>query len=326
MKPRSWYFLIHRIPARPLYLRARVRTLLDRLGAVPLKKAVYVLPQAPGALDRLREVEAEIRAGAGEAFVCEARFPSPDDEALLVETFQERRRLEYARLASKAQAWLAKVGARKTAHPAWEAGRAQLDRELARITAVDFFSAGGREEATARLAELGRALRPSSRKRAPAGSRSWEGRTWVTRRGILVDRMACAWFIRRFLDAAARFRFAAPPHGLRAGETGFDMPGGEFSHEAGGCSLETLIAKTGIRDAALTRIAEIVHELDLRDGQFARPETAGVEQILSGIVAAHPDDQGRLERGLVLFDDLYRSWKRVPLAKVANPPDRRGRA
>ena len=141
----------------------------------------------------------------------------------------------------------------------------------------------------------------------------------MTRRGVHVDRIACAWFIRRFLDPAARFRFVAPGGGpSRPGEVGFDMPGGEFSHQDGGCSLETLIAATGVRDPALERIAEIVHDLDLKDGKFGRPESAGVERLLAGITA-HLDDPARLERGAALFDDLHRAWSKAvkpPLALV----------
>jgi hypothetical protein len=256
-KPGTWLLLIHRIPARPLYLRARIRTLLDRIGAAPLKKAVYALPREEGALERLREVAEEIRRGGGEAFVCEARFTDPGDEALL-----------HAR----------------------------------------------------------RADRHGARRSKPAAG-SWKGRTWVTRRGILVDRIACAWFIRRFLDPKARIRFAPPPYTIRPGESGFDLPGGEFSHESGGCSLETLIAKTGVRDAALERIARIVHELDLRDGTFDVPEARGIEHVLSGMVAALPDDESRLERGMALFDDLLRSLRRPPAPPAglrAGTPRREG--
>jgi len=90
------------------------------------------------------------------------------------------------------------------------------------------------------------------------------------------------------------------------------MPGGEFSHEGDRCSLETLVSRTGVRDPALERIAHIVHDLDLEDGKFALPETAGVGRLLAGMIAAHPDDASRLERGAVLLDDLHRAWSPKP--------------
>jgi hypothetical protein len=150
----------------------------------------------------------------------------------------------------------------------------------------------------------------------------------VTRAGILVDRIACAWFIRRFLDPSARIRFAPPPHSIHAGELGFDMPSGEFSHEQGGCSLETLIARTGIEDVALARVARIVHELDLRDGRYDVPEAPGVEQLLAGIVAGNPQDAARLERGMALLDDLYRSFApaKISMPKVSRSASPRKRS
>ena len=100
---------------------------------------------------------------------------------------------------------------------------------------------------------------------------------------------------------------------------------GTFTHDGGGCSFETLIAKTGTPDAALRRIAEIVHAIDLKDGKYDRPETAGVGQLLAGIVAAHADDATRLERGATLFDDLYRAFQdkpRVTMPKGLRVPRR----
>jgi hypothetical protein len=139
------------------------------------------------------------------------------------------------------------------------------------------------------------------------------GRTWVTRRGVKVDRISSAWFVRRFLDPTAKFRFIDPKkEEARAGEIGFDMVGGEFTHEGDRCTLETLVRRTAVRDAALSPITQIVHDIDLKDGKFGRPETAGVAQVLSGLFSANPDDESRLDRGFALFDDLYASFSKTP--------------
>src|SRR5205823_8741419 len=105
---------------------------------------------------------------------------------------------------------------------------------------------------------------------------------------------------------------------LRAGVLGFDMPGGAYTHEDGRCSRETLIARTRTPGPALARIAGIVHDIDLRDGRYGHPETAGVERLLGGVIAAHPDDPGRIEAGLTLFDHLFRSLEHP--ARVSPPP------
>jgi hypothetical protein len=296
----DWILLIHQIPARPLYLRARIRGLLARAGAVAVKNSVYAAPAREGVPARMQAIAAEIRERGGEVLLCDARFEDAD-ERRFIESCRRERAKNYAALREAA-----------TSGSATPAQAPRLERRLERIVAVDFFAAEGRREAEAAIARLGRGA--AGKRRGAAGA--WAGRTWVTRRGVHVDRMACAWYVRRFLDPGARFRFVAPGDVPRAGEVGYDMPGGSFTHEDGGCSFETLIAKTGANDPALRKIAEIVHDIDLKDGRFGRPETAGVAQLITGIVGAEPDDRARLERGAVLFDDLHRAFQDKPQPKL----------
>jgi hypothetical protein len=146
------------------------------------------------------------------------------------------------------------------------------------------------------------------------------GRTWVTRQGVKVDRISSAWFVRRFLDPKARLRFIDPKtEEARPGEIGFDMVGGEFTHEGDRCTLETLVRRSAVSDRALKPIIEIVHDIDLKDGKFGRPEAAGVAQILTGLFAASSDDQGRLDRGFAIFDDLYASFRKAR-PKISGAP------
>jgi hypothetical protein len=152
-------------------------------------------------------------------------------------------------------------------------------------------------------------------------TRGLVGRTWVTRRGVKVDRISSAWFVRRFLDPKARLRLIDPKtQKVRSGEIGFDMAGGEFTHEGDRCTLETLIRSTGVEDGALRPIAEIVHDIDLKDGKFGRAETPGVQRVLEGIFI-EPGDRARFERGFALLDDLYGSFggERGPSRKPRTP-------
>ena len=135
---------------------------------------------------------------------------------------------------------------------------------------------------------------------------------WITRRGLHVDRLACAWLVRRFVSPRARFRTVdAPPARYDDDEMGFDLPGGRFTHEGGRCSFEALLEATGNRDLGLARLAEIVHDLDLGDAKFDHPETAGVGTLLGGALAGVASDEERLAKGLAFFDDLYRSLGRT---------------
>ena len=137
------------------------------------------------------------------------------------------------------------------------------------------------------------------------------GRTWVTRTGIHVDRIASAWLIRRFIDADATFKFV-PAKGYRPepGEIRFDMFEAEHTHEGDQCTFEVLLKRFGLEDAALKPIAEIIHDLDLKDDKFERDETSGIAQLLAGLYASEEDDARRLARGSDLFESLYRSFQR----------------
>ncbi len=136
-----------------------------------------------------------------------------------------------------------------------------------------------------------------------------KGKTWVTRAGVKIDRIASAWLIRRFIDPDAQIRFVnANRWGKSEDEIAFDIVGGDYSHEADRCTFETLVVRFGIRDRAVREIAEIVHDIDLKDGAFGRSDAPGIQILIQGLVSAHPSDEARLERCLALFDDLAHSF------------------
>lgn len=150
------------------------------------------------------------------------------------------------------------------------------------------------------------------------------GRVWATRRGLHVDRIASAWLIRRFIDPQAQFRFIDSKEEKIPGEVRFDMVGGDFTHEGDACTFETLVRVAARPDPALRQIAEIVHDIDLKDGKFNRPDAAGIQQIVLGIILDCPDDDDRLRRGFALFDDLYASFRRHAQAPSRSPSTRAG--
>ena len=138
-------------------------------------------------------------------------------------------------------------------------------------------------------------------------------RVWVTRRGVQVDRIASAWLIRRFIDPKARFKFVAPQGYVpKADELRFDTFDGEFTHEGDRCTFEVLTLRLGRTDPALTALAEIVHDIDLKDSKFGRPESSGLALAFSGIAAGDASDETRLEKGGALLDGLYRHFGGKP--------------
>jgi hypothetical protein len=307
--PIRWHLLIHQLPPRPLYLRAKIRTRLARVGSVALKNSVYVLPNRDDCLEDLQWIAQEAASGGGEAYLCTGQFRHGVTDEELVQRFRQQSRQAYAALTRD----VAEVRKRWPGRGGDEAETAltvqRLKKRLDEAGATDFFGAPGRKEAERML----RSLEPRRTGRTAGASdgraSDLRGRVWVTRPGVKVDRIASAWLVRRFVDPRARFRFAAPEQARRPREVRFDMAGGDFTHEGDRCTFESLLARLGVEDPALTAIAEIVHDIDLKDGKYGRADAAGVRRVIEGLVHAHPDDRERLERGLALFDDLYASFK-----------------
>jgi hypothetical protein len=302
-----WYLLIHQLPPEPLYLRAKIRQRIARVGAVALKNAVYVLPRREECLEDFQWIVEEAVTGGGEAYVCGAEFLEGKTEQALINQFRAERDADYEALVKEIRDW------RRDKDKELPLLAARARKRLEEIRKIDFFDAPRRKEAGKRVAELDAASRRPRRRTGP-GRSSLVNRTWVTRRGIHIDRIASAWLIRRFVDPRARFRFVDPKEPPRKGEVRFDMVGGDFSHEGDRCTFETLIARTGLTDRALTEVGEIVHDIDLKDDKFGRSEAPGIERLITGLALANPRDEARLERGLILFDELYQSFrKRTPV-------------
>ena len=190
----------------------------------------------------------------------------------------------------------------------------RLQKRVAEIAGIDYFQARSRETIEGLLTSLDERLqrRPMAKEEpARAPLERPHKRTWVTRTGIHVDRMASAWLIKRFIDPEARFKFVvAKEHQPKAGELRFDMFDGEFTHEGELCTFEVLLARFELTDAALRPIAESIHDIDLKDAKHGRPETAGIAQMVNAIATAHREDEARLQRASALFDDLYELHKR----------------
>jgi hypothetical protein len=169
-------------------------------------------------------------------------------------------------------------------------------------------------------------LAPAGVRRAVAAPRidrgKYRARTWVTRKAVFVDRIASAWLIRRFIDPDARFRFVDPEsYRPMPSELRFDMFEGEFTHEGDRCTFETLLYRFGLEnDPALIAIAEVVHDIDLKDAKYERPDTPGIETLLTGIARNTPNDEERIEHGGALFAALYASARGGTSGEASAPP------
>jgi hypothetical protein len=315
-----WLLLIHQIPAKPAYLRVKIWRRLQTLGAVAIKNAVYALPVHEDMQEDFEWVAKEIVEGGGEAMICEAHLIDGLSDHEVRALFNTAREVDYDLLAKNARTLADTLRQDPTSSAKAEAKTqfAKLKARADQVLAIDFFGANGREALDGLLGGLEKLLKDEDTGTGAdvtpslQDARDLTGRTWVTRHGVHVDRIASAWMIRRFIDAAAAFKFV-PAKGYvpELGELRFDMFDADFTHIGDRCTFEVLMLAADLKDSALQAIAEIVHDIDLKDEKFGREQTAGIAQLISGICISHKDDFARIERGAALFDDLYAYFHKV---------------
>jgi hypothetical protein len=326
---RRWLLFIHQLPTQSSNLRVATWRRLQQIGAIPLKQAVYVLPDTPNAREDFEWLKTEVKAAGGDASVFVADNVDAWSDDALVEEFRRSRQESYDELARDAEGALKRATrARRPSGTRAPAVRRLLDifrERLIALEGIDFFGSAGRDRVLTLLRQLEDRTSGSSRPSAPAGgpgsgqAAEFQGRLWITRPRPGVDRMSSAWLIRRFIDPRARFGFAADRHVVPDQGVPFDMFGVEFSHQGDGCTFETLCSVFGIDEPAVSRIAAIVHDLDLKDGRFGAPECSTVGSMIEGLQLACQDDDALLAQGITLFDSLYRSFERSTRASGPRP-------
>jgi hypothetical protein len=314
-----WLLLIHQLPPKPAYFRAKVARRLQRVGAVAIKNSVYVLPVNEQTQEDLQWIAREIATDGGEATLCRASFVEGLRNEQIEALFQTARDAEYNTIAEEARERTSELPRKLSAEderlPEWDGALIRLKKRLSEVVAIDFFGAPGRETAESAIASLEARLRRESVP-APEASRTpsiadYRGRVWVTRKNIHVDRIASAWLVRRFIDSAARFKFVTgQDYRSKEGEVTFDMFQADFTHVGDRCTFEVLIERFRLREPGLKVLSEVIHDIDVKDNKFGRAEAAGVADVIAGVALSNRDDDPRLERGVILFDELFAVYKR----------------
>jgi hypothetical protein len=294
---------------------------LRRLGAISPTGGIHLLPAREECLEALQWLAQEVEQAKGAALVMHvAQFEGLSD-AELIERFRQARAEDYAALEARSQEL--EQGLRARLNPEERArlreGLNRLQRRHADIARVDFFDAPEGSLVASRLARIAQALSPreAAAEVSAAALMAYRDKRWVTRPRPHVDRLACIWLIRRFIDPSALVRYSLTPE---PDEVAFDMPSGEFKHRGHLCTFEVMVSTFGLDEPALRPIGEIVHEIDLRDGRYVRPEMAGVDAVLKGWLLARLSDSELEAHGVALFEGLY-----VALARHAKQPSPRGK-
>jgi hypothetical protein len=302
------------VPPTPSSLRVRVWRRLRSLGAVALKRSAYLLPDTPERYEDFQWLAQEIQREGGEATLIRVQQIENVAPEAVERMFQEPRDQDYRQLAARYRKVLQGLD-RKTA-----ARSARVQEELARLVKdhqrirdIDFFDApGGAEVRRLEEAIAMRTRRPESVRREEPPTldlTKLRRRQWVTRPRPHIDRIASAWLIKRFIDPDAEFVFG-PPADFPKDAIPFDAPGVELSHHGEDCTFETLVKRARLRDRRLVRLAEVVHEADLRDGKYPHEEARGIDVAVRALLAASPDDHQVLAQGMALMEGLYATTPR----------------
>lgn len=307
-----WAILLLTLPTQPNAVRLRIWRALKAMGCASLRDGAYVLPLEHAA--RFDPLAAEVREHGGAASVLDL---APRDDA---------QRREVVALFDRAEAYLAwrdttqgleheidglsEVNARRRLRSVADA--------LEAIRTTDYYPGPAAEQAQADLQALRSALdarfsqgEPSARAGdtiahaiARLDVRRFAGKRWATRARPWVDRLACAWLIRRFIDRDARFVWLDDPSHAPRGAIGFDYDGARFTHVGARVTFEVMATSFGLdADPSVQRIARSVRYLDT--GGIPTPEAAGLEAVLAGLRAVHSDDDALADAACVVFDALH---------------------
>ncbi|HXL79228.1 MAG TPA: chromate resistance protein ChrB domain-containing protein, partial [Pyrinomonadaceae bacterium] len=251
----EWILLIHQLPPKPTNLRVRIWRKLQKLGAVAIKNSVYVLPANEKTHEDFQWLKQEIESAGGEATVFQAASVEGATDEEIIAVFRTARDEEFAAIAAELDG-LAGAVSQQTREKHLSVGRlatheSELDKlhsQLESIIANDFFNADKCTPALAAYERCQKAIRAAHGQPAKA-SRSlkrsgtldlakYQGRRWMTRRNLHIDRLASAWLIKQFIDKRPRFYFVAEGETVE-GAIAFDMYGAEFTHHGEDCTFET---------------------------------------------------------------------------------------
>lgn len=317
----EWLLVFYSVPSNPVSNRMKIWRKLAKVGAVQLKGSVYILPATEEHEEFCQWLIGEVKSMGGDgAFVRSAEIKTMTDTDIrrLFTTQADR---EYHRLEKVIDVFERKIQSIRKGSKS-EAGKhladqaAKLTKEFEELRKRDYFESSTGHILKKRIQALEAALQDAGEK-APEGAASivakrtqdYRGKIWATRKNPFVDRMASAWLIKRFIDPKASFVFIDERVVASLDNTtvAFDMRGAAFTHVGDLCTFEVLVKSFGIKDKAVKKIAEIVHDLDVKDDKYGKPEATGVEDILAGIRKTAKNDTDGLERGMAAFEMLYQS-------------------
>ena len=305
-----WNLLITSLPTATATARMRIWRSLKSCGAAILRDGVYLLPDCMSCRNTLDQLADDVRSSGGTAIVLKVEGPH---DGHFIGLFD--RSDEYAALLAD----IAKLAAELSATTVQSQLKPirKLRKAFTGLVAIDFFPGEAQRQTQTALVELeqtvNRLLSPDEPQAIPGSIAllaiaDFQGLIWATRRRPWVDRLACAWLIRRFIDPKASFFWLASPTDCPADAQGFDFDGATFSHLEGRVSFEVLVASFNLETQALKRLGALVHFLDV--GGVQPPEALGIECVLAGLRDSILDDDQLLLAASAVFDSLLITFEK----------------
>jgi hypothetical protein len=308
----AWLQLVTSLPTENATERMRVWRALKATGAGVLRDGVYVVPDRPDLQEVLADLAVEITQAGGSAHVLRVE-PRDEDQGQALRALVDRTK-EYAALVDEIGRTRKRFTRRDPA--AVRRQSRTLRRQFEAIVATDFFPGATKTQAETALLEVEAAATEILSPGEPRGQRGplprldrarYRRRVWATRRAPWIDRLACAWLIKRHIDPAASFVWVENPSDLPAHAVGFDFDGAPFTHVESRVTFEVFLKSFDLDgDAALRRVGDLVHYLDV--GGIPVVDASGVATLLTGAKQQSRDDDQLLKHALALFDWLYAAY------------------
>ncbi|OGW57645.1 MAG: hypothetical protein A2Z09_00965 [Nitrospirae bacterium RBG_16_43_8] len=321
----GWLLFFYSVPSKPVSSRMKVWRKLAKAGAVQLKGAVYILPNSDEHYEFLQWLLSEVSSMKGGGAFVKVKEMETMKDSELVELFNRQKETEYSGIEKHIEDLERKLNSIRKGGKSHDSMKLsgelnKLTKEFDDIKRLDFFLSKAGQKTEGRIKSLKSAIRRlSGYKEKNALSKAeiltrktedFQNKKWATRKIPFVDRMASAWLIIKFIDQNAEFMFMEEKdieRLIRKDIVTFDVKGGDFTHHADLCTFEALVKSFGIKDKAVKRIAEIVHELDIKDGKYSNAEARGIEVLLIGIRKTVKTDADALKKGMEVFEMLYSS-------------------
>lgn len=318
----GWLIFFYSVPSRPVSSRMKVWRRLSKAGAIQFKGAVYILPFNDEHYELLQWLTSEVASMKGEAAFIKSDMIETIKNSAIVDLFNQQRESVYRIIEKKIEDIERKLNSVKKGADAKDNKKLsgqfiKHQKEFEEIRKVDFFVSKSGNALKKRLANLQAEINKLSGLKVkaqiavitPKRIENYKRKTWRTRKRPFVDRMASAWLIKRFIDKKAIFRFIDEKkiENIDKKSITFDIKDGEFTHRGDMCTFEVIVKSFNLKDKALKKIAEIVHEIDMKDDKYENMEARGIENILAGIRKTIKNDLEALEKGMALFEMLYAS-------------------